>query len=113
MSKINISLGQKMSDISGLSEQISQGVTEAIRSLQFEDITTQSLSIAARHIERLLFMSSELALLRQDDTLHAHDEQQWLHLMRERIRSLAEEWRKNAHKPVEQLSMASGEIELF
>jgi methyl-accepting chemotaxis protein len=68
-----------------------------VRSLQFEDISTQSLGSALRHVERI-------------DTIGAELQEVCGAQPRDVSRV---DWRKPQHKPVEQESLQAGAVELF
>ncbi|MGY3265642.1 methyl-accepting chemotaxis protein [Lysobacter sp. HA35] len=112
---INRSLGNGMRDISECGRAIDGSVSEAVRSLQFEDIATQALGAANVHLDRLASINREAVALQE--LLHRphHDVevQRALAQIAQRIASMRGEWERPPHKPVMQQSMDAGGIELF
>jgi methyl-accepting chemotaxis protein len=93
---LNTGLTSGIREVSSSREHIAQAVGQAVRCLQFEDITTQALSAAERHLRRL-------------DAIHAEGSG----AAPAAASSGGENWRMPAHKPVAQVSMESGAVELF
>lgn len=143
---INRSLSDGVREVSSTGEQLSRSVNEAVRSLQFEDITTQALGAADEHVRRLNRINDEagaLPLVRGADDIYAPAAQQSAPrpapqaakpakptYAAEPARpapaqsqptpppapskpSDAQDWRNPQHKPVSQVSMEAGEVELF
>jgi methyl-accepting chemotaxis protein len=112
---INRSLGNGMKEIADCGRAIDGSVSEAVRSLQFEDIATQALGAANVHLERLASINREAVALQE--LLHRphHDAevQRALGQIAQRIASMRGEWERPPHKPVMQQSMDAGGIELF
>jgi len=109
--KVDRSLSQGMREVAAAGEQIGQSVGQAVRCLQFEDISVQALAAAERHALRLLQVQAETARVvcgRLPPALAsasvnaslAHD-------------AAAADWRQPAAKPVTQVSMHEGSVELF
>jgi methyl-accepting chemotaxis protein len=98
-------------EVSGASQKIGQAVAHAVRCLQFEDIATQSLTAADKHVGRMEAIGAEADQLRTmfDDaskpTLTAAGCATPV--------APQQDWRQAQHKPVAQLSMESGAVELF
>lgn len=59
MENLNTLLNDGMREVSGAGEQIRDAVGQAVRCLQFEDIATQALGSAARHVGRLEAVGAE------------------------------------------------------
>jgi methyl-accepting chemotaxis protein len=95
--RINQGLASGISEVSTAREHITDAVARAVRSLQFEDISTQALGSALRHVERIETIGAEVqeAYGAQPRTVPRVD------------------WRKPQHKPVEQESLQAGAVELF
>ncbi|GAB6195549.1 methyl-accepting chemotaxis protein [Lysobacter xanthus] len=112
---INRSLGNGMKEISDCGRAIDGSVSEAVRSLQFEDIATQALGAANVHLERLSAINREAVALQE--LLHRphHDVevQRALGQIAQRIGQMRGEWERPPHKPVMQQTMDAGGIELF
>ncbi len=103
---MNRMLGESVREVSVSGDQISRAVDDAVRSLQFEDIATQSLSAAERHVNRLAAIHQDagaLPLVRGPDAVYAATNPDMT----------AQDWREPHHKPVSQESMQAGAVELF
>ena len=76
---INHSLGDGMREISSCGKVIDSTVAEAVRALQFEDITTQALGGVKAHLDRLATINREAIdlqnLLHRNGGLHGPAEQ--------------------------------------
>jgi methyl-accepting chemotaxis protein len=102
-------------DVSGASQKINDSVAQAVRCLQFEDIATQALTAAGRHIKRLECINQEAANLQQvleGKVVARQAEAPKLHVLQAAAEP-KEDWRKPPHKPVSQLSMEPGGVDLF
>ena len=119
---VNRSLGEGMKEVSASGERIGVAVSEAVRSLQFEDIATQALAAADAHVTRLVSINSEvgsLALVKGSDQVHAPaGSSAALRVPAPANGAINQaltvsDWRQPQHKPVAQVSMDSGAVELF
>jgi methyl-accepting chemotaxis protein len=114
---MNSILSSGIQEISSAGKSIDVSVGEAVRSLQFEDIATQALGSALVHLERLQAINAEATSLQE--LLHRSggprdaELMSALHAIARRIREVRGEWEKIPHKPVSQVDMGSGSIELF
>ena len=114
---INASLGDGMREVSMCGHAIDASVADAVRSLQFEDIATQSLGSAQTHLDRLAAINKEAVALQE--LLHrsggATDNEllNALRLIGNRLRDQRTEWERPPHKPVAQQNMGAGTVELF
>ena len=101
--RVDHTLSHGLREMSAAGEQIGQAVGQAVRCLQFEDISVQALGAAERHARRLLQIQSETlkAAGCQSPVVaslgHAH----------------SEDLRLPVAKPVAQVSMHEGSVELF
>jgi methyl-accepting chemotaxis protein len=113
---IDAALGDVIRQVSVSSEKIGQAVGEAVRSLQFEDITTQALGAADVHLQRLEKLEAEAVYL-QDIFAKASPQEapnkQVLDQASERLRTLSMQLAQPPHKPVAQTTMQAGAVELF
>lgn len=112
---INRSLAAGMSAVSDSTDRIGEDVSTAVRVLQFEDIVTQSLAAANVHLQRLTSINQDAihlqALLANLDG--APDmRQRALDAHARGVRRKTGTWQE-AHKPVSQVNLEAGEIELF
>ncbi|WP_084197617.1 methyl-accepting chemotaxis protein [Solimonas soli] len=98
---INDGLTKSLRTVSEARAQISEAVGRAVRCLQFEDISTQALTVAQQHTKRVEAIGSELDAREQaGDGTSARAEAQ-------------ADWREPLHKPVAQVSMQAGTVDLF
>lgn len=112
---MNRGLGNGMREIAECGQAIDGSVAEAVRSLQFEDIATQSLGAATLHLERLGNINREAANLQEllQRRRHDGDVQLALKQLLQRVSQSRGEWERPPHKPVMQQSMDAGSVELF
>ncbi len=107
----------KINDISRIGDEISEAVGNAVRSLQFEDIATQSLATAQKHVGHV----TEMCTLACDyePGFAAYDEETkpayalYITELQEQIEQLKAGWMESSHKSVEQKSMSAGDVDLF
>ncbi len=116
---INSQMASSVREVSAAGEQIGSAVAQAVRCLQFEDITTQALSSAAQHLRRLQQISDEaetlLTPLDAPGRAAAAAAESYGRPPAASARAEPrEDWRQPvAHKPVAQISMQSGAVDLF
>ncbi len=114
LEKMNDHIGEELSEVSNLADHINVAVGSAVRSLQFEDLVSQLAGHSRGHIQRLGELMDEMqngAAALEDcsgDTRRCATGLKQLRVeMAGRIK------RFQAHKPVAQVDMSEGEIELF
>ena len=109
----NKSIDQEITKISSVSDQISESVAVAVRSLQFEDVVTQVIAYSTEYANRLdilvLRLGQKLSELPSDETA-LHD---LLEQLQSEVNQLTVEWENPLNKAVSQVSMESGDIEMF
>jgi len=114
---INDSLAEGIADVANSARVIDQSVSEAVRSLQFEDIVTQALGSAERHLERLEAINRDATGLQQTLALSggasAARKLDALNNLHRRLRELRDAWEPVPHKPVSQTDMGAGSVDLF
>ncbi|WP_256644869.1 methyl-accepting chemotaxis protein [Thermomonas paludicola] len=114
---IHRSLGNGIRDIADCGRAIDVSVAEAVRSLQFEDIATQSLSAAELHLQRLAQINNEAItlhdLLQGSHGFQDAEMQKALAKIGNHINQMRGEWERPPHKPVLQQNMDAGSVELF
>jgi len=117
VAQINSSLGDGVREISECGRAIDASVGEAVRALQFEDITTQALSGANVHLDRLTAINQEALglqkLLRSRDHVPLEQWMDALYRFAARIREQRGQWETPPRLPVSQQNMGTGSIELF
>lgn len=107
LQQANERIAQSLQSLSSTTDQIHTGVGVAVRALQFEDIITQLLGYTRKPLDTL----RELATLLEAAT-EANDSTTLCSLGATLIQRYAEDDRED-HKPVAQISMGAGEVELF
>ncbi len=112
ITSMNEFLSSKVSDVSSVVEQINQAVSKAVRCLQFEDISRQTLDAADNHVRHFISLAEQLeqALDSGDSDVNI---QSTLHQIQEVLYHLSEQWEKEGGKAVLQKSMDVGEVEMF
>jgi methyl-accepting chemotaxis protein len=98
---INQGLSEGLQSVGAARERISGAVASAVRCLQFEDISTQALEAALKHVQRLGAIDGEVRQVISGETPS-----------RPSLAAPAE-WRRPAHKPVSQENLQTGDVELF
>ena len=113
---INNALGDGMREIADCGRAIDVSVSEAVRSLQFEDIATQALGSAHTHLDRLNAINQEAMALQQllaESTGGDAELMSSLQRTGQRLREMRNDWARPLHKPVAQKDLGSGTVELF
>ena len=119
--EINHAVAGGAREVSAAGEQIGLAVAQAVRCLQFEDIATQALGSALVHVQRLRQIGDETQSLQAvlvNEALPHVPAAATQPPVRKAAAPVAEapkpsDWRAPAHKPVAQLSMEAGAVELF
>lgn len=114
----NEEMDSELSKVSSASEDISQSVGLAVRSLQFEDVVTQIVNYSLDHVDRLNDLVyrlnqniSELRINRKMvDDIQLH---QMIQHFQFDIGELRNEWESPLNKAASQSSMEQGDIEMF
>lgn len=117
LEEMNSGISTKLGDVSGMISEIEHSVSNAVRSLQFEDIVRQLIEQVMNHLANLNEFSKEINnFLREASELPAISEeehQQRLDEFRHKIHAKREEIEGNRMSRVNTDSMDEGEIELF
>ncbi|EHQ51722.1 methyl-accepting chemotaxis sensory transducer [Ectothiorhodospira sp. PHS-1] len=108
--QMNQVMEEGLQRVSAGASSVQQNVGDAVRLLQFEDITAQVLERAVRRIDFMERFVAELRQLPLDEPGHSRSQ---LQDSRTRLEALRSQLRDAAHRPVHQKSMEEGEIELF
>jgi len=112
ITSMNEFLSAKVGDISSVVEQINQAVSKAVRCLQFEDISRQTLNAADNHINHFIELNENL-----EQAINSGASEQsiikTLFHMQDVILKLSDYWGKEDEKAVLQKSMDEGEVEMF
>jgi methyl-accepting chemotaxis protein len=114
----NDQLQVKLGEVSTIADDVSQSVGNAVRSLQFEDIVSQLVQHAGKHLDSMegmveLVQSGVSNIsMSKDEGLKAYVQQ--LEALLEQLRQLDTEKKSmGSNGPVAQQSMDQGEVELF
>jgi methyl-accepting chemotaxis protein len=113
---INRSLVSGINMVSQCGVQIRQDVGTAVRALQFEDIANQAMTAASVHVDRLRAINQDAVQLQQvlaDTQTSSAARDRTLESFSRLLRAKRNEWRRPVHKPVSQLTMGAGSVELF
>lgn len=113
---LNDSLTSGIAAVADSSDKIRGDVATAVRSLQFEDIVTQSLAAANAHLERLVTINQDAIhlhylLVNLDGTPEMRQRALEAY-SRDLLRKRAA-WASPMHKPVSQNDLKAGAVELF
>jgi len=114
----NQRVDEKLSQITGINEEIGQAVGTAVRSLQFEDVVTQLVAYSDDHVQRLKQLTHRLRTTTESLRQHpgSADSSRVHGLVEEfnaEIARLKEEWQRPLNKAVSQDSMEEGDVEFF
>jgi methyl-accepting chemotaxis protein len=110
MRDANLSTGKVINELSQITPQISEHVGNAIRSLQFEDLTNQTLTSIKNNLKAVKVLNQALEKL--DLTPESLCEQ--LSNLQNKCHEIIDSTQEQEEKrSVSQMSMAEGEVELF
>jgi len=110
-------VAQELKKVSLVTEDISNSVGLAVRSLQFEDVVTQVACYSEDHTQRLQtlvgLLDRQSAILK--NAMHGENDEilSSISSFSEQINQLKSDWQTSVHKAVEQSSMDQGDIEMF
>jgi len=114
---MNDGISNKLGDFSGMISGIEGSVSDAMRSLQFEDIVRQLVEQVMNHLDSLNQFSSEIGkFIDENRSSPAVDEDEYkqrVEIFRQKIHEKREEIEASRMKRVSLDSMDEGEIELF
>lgn len=105
--QVDRGLSAGMGEVSVAVNKIGSAVGQAVRCLQFEDISIQALGAAERHTQRLVQIQAETAQMLCDKVPAS------LTAVMTRDQAALGDWRKPAHNPVSQVTLEEGSVELF
>ncbi|MCF6298740.1 MAG: methyl-accepting chemotaxis protein [Thiomicrorhabdus sp.] len=117
LDEMNEGISSKLGSFSGLITAIEGSVSDAMRSLQFEDIVRQLVDQVGSHLENLNQFSSEINAFLEENRLNPTvDEEEYkqrVEVFRQKIHQKRQEIEASRMKRVSLNSMDEGEIELF
>lgn len=110
MTSLNDNMHATLSSLGSISDEMDDVVATAVRSLQFEDMTVQSLQSVNINLDKFNSIGSELKVLSESN--------ESIETQLEHIRAVCESVRESSiptsqHRTVSQQSMDEGEVELF
>jgi methyl-accepting chemotaxis protein len=108
--KTTASSNQLIEDLAQLTPQIDMTVATGVRSLQFEDLTNQTLSSVKHNLHSLNYLSRMLAEINSADNLQTEQLKDLLTYCQTTIK---ENNQLNESRTVSQSSMDEGDVELF
>ena len=111
---MNVSIESKIKEVSGLTDQIEASVGDAVRGLQFEDLTRQMLEFLDLNVLHFKAISDEIGIglgifKTGDDSVLGNELEQGVN----RLNEMKQQWSVQEKKVVSQSSMDEGDIELF
>jgi methyl-accepting chemotaxis protein len=116
LEELNRKITSSLDGVALITDKIDENVGVAVRSLQFDDMVTQMVGYAQGHLERMeQYLDTVTRQVCEIDALQAGanaGESRVAALCR-RIELDHEQWQTRLHKPVDQRSMESGDVELF
>ena len=112
ITSMNEFFSAKVGDISSVVAQINQAVGKAVRCLQFEDISRQTLDAADNYINHFIDLNKKLEHALNSGASEQNMMNTFDH-MENIIHELSDYWKKEGEKAVLQKSMDEGEVEMF
>lgn len=103
LGELNIHTMDVVRELDQLSHDVGNTVNRAITALQFQDMSSQLLTLMRKHCQQLIQFSREIS------ALPPHEGLQQQRQLEEAIAALS----SLPHNPVSQTSMAAGDIDLF
>lgn len=116
LEELNRQITGSLDGVALITDKIDENVGVAVRSLQFDDMVTQMVSYAQDHLERVeQYMDTVTRQVCEIDALQAgaNAGESRVSALCRRIELDHEQWKTRLHKPVDQRSMKSGDVELF
>jgi len=117
LEEMNDGISSKLGDVSGMISEIEISVSNAVRSLQFEDIVRQLVEQVMNHLQNLNEFTSDVDNFLIDNQQNpAQTEEEYkmrVENLRQRIQSKRQEIEEGRMSRVNTDSMDEGEIELF
>lgn len=114
---MNSTISTKLGDVSGIIAGIEQSVSNAVRSLQFEDIVRQLVEQVMNHLENLNSFSREINHYldeeRESPSASSMEYQERLDVFRKRIHEERQQIEASRMRRVSTGTMDEGEIEMF
>ncbi len=110
----NEEVATKLQEISQLTQQIDQSVNTAVRSLQFEDLSRQTIDFLVSIVQHFQALADEmhvsLSVFKSEDKNYWVDE---LKQGRNRLKEMKNKWHLRESRAVAQKNMDEGDVDLF
>lgn len=117
LNSMNASITDRLGDVSGIISDIEYNVSNAIRSLQFEDITRQLVDQVQNHLDNLHSMANTTNLatvdMMQTPVTSSHDYAQRMDELRLKIHAERDRIESTRMARVKAASMDAGDVDLF
>ena len=111
---INSKVSQSIDEVSKLNIKIEHSVNDAVRGLQFEDMSRQLIEYLQTNIQNFQALVDEVKIgLGVFKTMDANSWEGQLNEGVERLQEMKEQWRAKTNNVVSQTSVDEGDIELF
>lgn len=108
--ELNDSIGRGLDEVTGIVKRVRSNVGTAVRSLQFEDITAQTLDHSLQHIAKI---EQLIDLLRQFPICARQEHTQTIQDLQTRLSDLRQQFKQAKQPTAQQSSMGGGKIDLF
>ena len=117
LNSMNTSITERLGDVSGIISDIETNVSNAIRSMQFEDITRQLVDQVQNHLDNLNSMASttNLATIEMMETpvSSSHDYAERMEELRRKIHAERDRIESTRMARVKAASMDAGDVDFF
>lgn len=110
---INEEVALKLDDVARLTTDISGSVSDAVRSLQFEDIVGQLIDGTRRNLAHVSELAGCARVVHEQGDADPRRLQSAIDGAIRSLRERSDEWRRGALKPVSQGDMSAGAVDLF
>jgi len=111
---INNKVSQSIDEVSTLNNKIGFSVNDAVRSLQFEDMSRQLIEYLQSNIQNFQALVDEVKIgMGVFKTMDASSWEKQLNEGVDRLQEMKDQWRSESNKAVSQSSVEEGDIELF
>ncbi|MCW5619934.1 MAG: hypothetical protein KIS79_02355 [Burkholderiales bacterium] len=104
---VNVRVAQMVDEIGGLATSLTQDVDDSVRSLQFQDITSQLLQHVQRRASAVELIAQTLSNMNAQGVRNVEEQAEELNAV------LAEARTMTAHNPVSQSNVGAGDVDLF
>jgi methyl-accepting chemotaxis protein len=110
--KINHLMGQRLANVTSMSQRINEDVNTAVRSLQFEDMTNQLIAHVQKRIDQMQHISQGLSNLVHEAQTQMNNGESFGEFV-VRAGKLIEKFKTENARAVNQSSMNEGSVDLF